>query len=604
MNYQVIIETIEKVIHNSNFTVEKRERYDKSLNKIRSRTKDSNIYLGVVGEFSSGKSTLINALIGADFFVTNAVQGTTTVVTKLAYSNNINLVLKYKNGQILSYKKDKSKLMELYLPMTYSGMSSIDKFIMKFKGVFGFNRYDEYFPEVFDVVTTSNEISVELDEVVVYYPSQILKDGLVIVDTPGTDSLVPEHNVITQRAIREICDLALVVVPAITPLSMTLVDFLDENLRDNIDKCCFVITKTELLKRAIERTHLINGVTKRIEQLLGVNNPVVISAPTLVSLEYRNIIEKVGVLKHLSNDEKKCLSDDFLSNVSQMKEDIQKNKENTINAKIRQLVKVLGIDLSSELTNMMKQLEDELMQTQLLRAKPLVEFMNDFYKLNEIYSLSYIEAKISNTVSRECGDFKKYVNRKINNAESKDEAQDTMNNDATRKYGTGCFDNCYEVFSNILDETKESFETNFKEFKEQFTNSYGIESVDFIYEMNNNPSWKRKFNFSYDKTNLTTFAVLRFFKSLESVKQQMIDDVNPKIDRAFKKIESYYLKKAKCAYFELSKQMEKIKKIFIKKYQKVINKRIVESDKKEKILYAKIDHLTKQMNDLKTIDAI
>lgn len=122
--------------------------------------------------------------------------------------------------------------------------------------------------------------------------------------------------------------------------------------------------------------------------------------------------------------------------------------------------------------------------------------------------------------------------------------------------------------------------------------------------MNNNPSWKRKFNFSYDKTNLTTFAVLRFFKSLESVKQQMIDDVNPKIDRAFKKIESYYLKKAKCAYFELSKQMEKIKKIFIKKYQKVINKRIVESDKKEKILHAKIVHLTKQMNDLKTIDAI
>lgn len=268
------------------------------------------------------------------------------------------------------------------------------------------------------------------------------------------------------------------------------------------------------------------------------------------------------------------------------------------------MVKVLGIDLSSELTNMMKQLEDELMQTQLLRAKPLVEFMNDFYKLNEIYSLSYIEAKISNTVSRECGDFKKYVNRKINNAESKDEAQDTMNNDATRKYGTGCFDNCYEVFSDILDETKESFETNFKEFKEQFTNSYGIESVDFIYEMNNNPSWKRKFNFSYDKTNLTTFAVLRFFKSLESVKQQMIDDVNPEIDRAFKKIESYYLKKAKCAYFELSKQMEKIKKIFIKKYQKVIYKRIVESDKKEKMLHAKIDHLTKQMNDLKTIDAM
>ena len=69
MDYKAIIKSIGCVIDNINIPSDKKELFSKSLQKIKERTKDPNIYLGIVGEFSSGKSTLINALIGADFLL-------------------------------------------------------------------------------------------------------------------------------------------------------------------------------------------------------------------------------------------------------------------------------------------------------------------------------------------------------------------------------------------------------------------------------------------------------------------------------------------------------------------------------------------------------
>lgn len=601
MYYKTIIKSVGRVIDNLELPSDKKEVFVKSLQRIRERTKDSNIYLGIVGEFSSGKSTLINSLIEADFFITNAIQGTTTVITKLAYSDSIDLVLKFKSGRKLSYKRNKSKILKLYLPDEYDKLSGMKKFLMKSRGILSLNRFDIYFHKAFDVITTSNEVSVELDEVTVYYPSPILQDGLVIVDTPGTDSLIPEHNQITQRAIKDVCDLALVVVPATTPLSATLVDFLESNLRDNIQKCRFIVTKIELRRREIERIHLINGLTKRIELLLGVEAPVVIAAPTLASLEYKQLIEKVSFLEHLPNDVKEQLTNQFTSDITAMTKEIHQGKEDTINDKIKTLVASLNFELKHELEKQTNTLIEELELTKMMRAKPLSEFMSEFYASNDVFTLPYIEARISNQVSSECDDFKNHVILKINNADSKDKAQNTMSESSTIAYGNSCFNSCYNTFSAVLDETKESFESNFKNFRDMFTESYGIQAIDFTYTLNNDPSWKRKFNFNYDKTNLTTFPVFRFFKSLDSVKRQMIDDVNPKISKAFTKIEVYYLKKVRKAHSELSKQMEKVKRIFVTKYQKVIDRRILESVQREKLLQTKIENLNHHIEILKTM---
>ena len=81
----------------------------------------------------------------------------------------------------------------------------------------------------------------------------------------------------------------------------------------------------------------------------------------------------------------------------------------------------------------------------------------------------------------------------------------------------------------------------------------------------------------------------------------MREDVIPKIDKAFTKIDAYYLKKARKAYSKLSKQMEGVKSMFVSKYQKVIDQRIVESDKKENMLQQNIKKLKENLNMINNI---
>ncbi len=52
---------------------------------IRHRGNDDRLYLGVVGEFSSGKSTFINALLREQFLDSSATEGTTVIPTFIEY---------------------------------------------------------------------------------------------------------------------------------------------------------------------------------------------------------------------------------------------------------------------------------------------------------------------------------------------------------------------------------------------------------------------------------------------------------------------------------------------------------------------------------------
>ena len=68
MDYTKILNVISSAIASSFLSEEKQGSLSKQLERIKKRISDNKIYLGIVGEFSTGKSTLINSLIGEDFF--------------------------------------------------------------------------------------------------------------------------------------------------------------------------------------------------------------------------------------------------------------------------------------------------------------------------------------------------------------------------------------------------------------------------------------------------------------------------------------------------------------------------------------------------------
>lgn len=598
MDYTKILNVISSAIASSFLSEEKQGSLSKQLERIKKRISDNKIYLGIVGEFSTGKSTLINSLIGEDFFVTNAIQGTTTTITKLEYGKKIGLKIEYTSGEVLRYDSDKTEILKLYKPDVYEHLSFFEKMKMRTLDMFHSNNSDKYLLEVFDDITTSDEISKTLNEVTVYYPSKLLNNGIVIVDTPGTDSLTPSHAEITRRAIKEICDIALVIIPATQPLSQTLIDYVDDNLGDVADRCIYFITKIELIRRAIERTHMQKGVAQRITSYLNVENPHVVFAPSLLSLEEKGVVEKDGRTEHLSDNERLELCSQFESEINSIIDQIHNEREQTINDKIQRLTSSLRDELQADISFKNNELRKELEETQMMRVKPLRDFMAEFYSTHEVYPYSYIESVICNTISSNRTQFKRFVFDEIDGCSTKDATQATMESYSVVSKGKSCFNDCYESFKNILSKTHSSYTENFNEFKSLFTEMFSIDAIDFNYTILNNPEWQREYKFNYDKSDLTTFKPFRMFKSLSSIKEQMKNDVGPKIEKEFAKMEKYYISHARKSHTDIARQMERVKQIFIDKYEKIIAKRIKESDEKEKSLNAQLNILKKNIESI------
>ena len=234
----------------------------------------------------------------------------------------------------------------------------------------------------------------------------------------------------------------------------------------------------------------------------------------------------------------------------------------------------------------------------MMRVTPLRDFMTEFYSTHEVYTYSYIESVISNTISSNRSQFKKFVFDEIDGCSTKDATQATMESYSVVSKGKNCFNNCYESFKSILSKTHSSYTENFNEFKALFTEMFSIDAIDFSYTILNKPDWQREYKFDYDKSNLTTFKPFRLFKSLSSVKEEMKNDVGPKIEKEFAKMEKFYISHAKKSLADIEKQMQKVKQLFIYKYEKIIDKRIKESDVKETLLKAQLKILKNNLESI------
>ncbi|MCL6589565.1 MAG: dynamin family protein [Firmicutes bacterium] len=87
--------------------------------------------------------------------------------------------------------------------------------------------------------------------------------GIVLIDTPGLNSLIERHTQVTEQAIRERCNACIVVIPSNNPLSQTLRLFLMNNLSDILHRCIFVVTKMDLTQREKEQEMLIKNIEAR-----------------------------------------------------------------------------------------------------------------------------------------------------------------------------------------------------------------------------------------------------------------------------------------------------------------------------------------------------
>ena len=290
------------------------------LDRVQQRRSNPDLYLAVVGEFSSGKSTFINALLRDDLLKTSALVAT-AAATKLRFGDVLQVEACFKGPQPMILKtKDKSQWT------TVSWLPEVKEIDTR---------------QFIHVVTSSDEVAKEVVDLTIEHPATFLASGVVIIDTPGTNAINPQHGAITYQAIEREADAAIIIIPATTPLSQTLVDFLASSLRPFLHRCVFVVTKMDQVRQR-EQSALIEDIRTRLQAALGIAQPTIfVAAPQIIIDDLTEEEEIPGHLLHWK--------DKFLELETTLQQRLR--RERTLN---------LAESVLRLLTRLLKQLEGHL----------------------------------------------------------------------------------------------------------------------------------------------------------------------------------------------------------------------------------------------------
>ncbi len=178
----------------------------KRLDELSEKLTFEQFNLVVMGQFKRGKSTLINALLGAEILPTSIVP-LTSIVTILRYGRESKAVVRYLNDatQEISF-------------------SDIPKYVT-------------------EKCNPQNKLGVK--DVEVFYPSDFVRDGVCIIDTPGVGSVF-QHNTDVAYAYLPYVDAGIFIMTPDPPMGESEHRFL-KDVRVYADKIFFILNKTDLV---------------------------------------------------------------------------------------------------------------------------------------------------------------------------------------------------------------------------------------------------------------------------------------------------------------------------------------------------------------------
>jgi GTP-binding protein EngB required for normal cell division len=191
--------------------------------ELREKIEKNTFNLVVVGQFKRGKTSLINALLGADILPV-AVVPLTSIVTIMTYGDALRIKVYFNDGRVAEIKP-------------------------------------ESLPEY--VTEKGNPKNIkDVSEVIITYPSPYLKDGVRLIDTPGVGSIY-QHNTDVAYQYLPKSDAAMFLLSVDQPMSKAELDFL-RDVKEYSNKIFFLLNKADYLneKDLQESIDFSKGVLK------------------------------------------------------------------------------------------------------------------------------------------------------------------------------------------------------------------------------------------------------------------------------------------------------------------------------------------------------
>jgi GTPase Era involved in 16S rRNA processing len=296
-NYDNHIQFAEDVINRSQLPESKRGSLNQLIQRIKQRQNDPCLYLAVIGEFSSGKSTFINALLRDNLLKTSALV-TTAAATRLSYGKNIDVKVNFANVPSIFQKRtniniDSSFLIIpiILLIITFIFqppaiiVTILTALILSISvAIFSDKQNDsqktvtsqvlmENSIEIRDFinqVTSEEKIAKQVIDININHPATFLQNNIVIIDLPGTNASNERHAKVTREVVEKEADAAIIIIPATQPLTESLTEFLRVTISSYLNRCIFIVSRMDQIRQR-EHNRMLSNVRKRLVERLEIN---------------------------------------------------------------------------------------------------------------------------------------------------------------------------------------------------------------------------------------------------------------------------------------------------------------------------------------------
>jgi small GTP-binding protein len=289
------------------------------------KLKNEYLYLVVIGQFKRGKSTLINSLIGSDLLPT-AVLPLTSIITMIKFGEKQEIKIIFENEIVKNIPQH-----ELFNYITERGNSK-------------------------------NEKKVKIVEILI--PSEFLKGGIVLIDTPGIGSLFLHNTKSTESFIPKI-DAAIFVLSVDPPITQTEFQFFKE-VRSNVDKFYFVMNKIDMADESSR------------QEIIAYARNILSSANHNITVQIYPVSAKLALEGRLNNDNTKLSSSGILFFENEIRNSIRSEKFSIIQSSAKRKFDIYFSQLSFSI-----ELEQKALRTPAdIFEEKIIKFNKEMNKIS------------------------------------------------------------------------------------------------------------------------------------------------------------------------------------------------------------------------------
>lgn len=253
-------------------------------------------FVAFVGQFSAGKSYLINNIIGRAILPQGTME-TTPLLTYIRYGKQEKAIVVSTNG----------------------------------------NKQEINIEEVADIIQKGNESAwniKDLEHIEIFVDSDMLKSGLILLDTPGVNTLIERHEQLLAQSLILASRIVYVTGNAPSKVDVEKLSYMQEhgfNLAFVRTHCDLVNTAEESINELIsndvhilQQEQICTGAIFHVSNILGTSR-------------YANIASIQDALKNLGSDVEKCRLKDFADQLAFFKQKYSKRlAEAVLNLQLKQ----------------------------------------------------------------------------------------------------------------------------------------------------------------------------------------------------------------------------------------------------------------------------